>query len=430
MIYIMTIGLVLLLALGVPVGFSLGVAALFAYVESTAGNIVPSVVSRRLIYGLDNFLLLAIPLFILSAKIMNTAQITAKIFRFANSVVGFLPGGLGHANVVASLIFAGMSGAAVVDAAGLGQVELEAMEDGGYDKELAVGITAASSTIGPIFPPSLPMVVFGYMSGVSIGRLFLAGVVPGVMMTVILMVMVSYYAYKRDYPRLPFPSLIGLLKSFLDSLLPLLTPVILLGGIWTGFFTPTEAAGVAVFYALVIGIVVLRELGPKELAKVFLDTARETALIGFIVAAAGFYGWMLMRSGLTVQVASALLVISENPLVLLLVINILLLIVGCFLDPTVAILILTPLLMPAITRLGIDPVHFGVIMVLNLMIGLLTPPFGIVLFVMAQVSGLRFGSVVRSTAPFLAPLLAILILIVLVPELVLTLPEFVYGVLR
>lgn len=430
MIYFMSIGLVVLLVLGVPVGFSLGIAALFAYFESTAGAIVPSVISRRMMFGLNNFLLLAIPLFILSAKIMNTAKITSKIFGFAHTIVGFLPGGLGHANVVASLIFAGMSGAAVVDAAGLGQIEIEAMVDGGYDKEFSVAITAASSTIGPIFPPSLPMVVFGFMSGVSIGRLFLGGVVPGVLMTLILMIMVSIYAHRYGYPRLPIPSPKVVLKSFLDALLPLLTPVILLGGIWTGVFTPTEAAAVAVLYAMIIGKIALKELGWRELKQALMDTARETAIIGFIVAASGFYGWMLMRSGITVRVAQALMTLSDNPLIILLTINVFLLLVGCFLDPTVAILILTPILMPAIQRVGIDPVHFGVVMVLNLMIGLLTPPFGIVLFVMAQVSGLRFGSVVRSTAPFLLPLLIVLVLIVLFPGIVTALPNYMYSILR
>ncbi len=427
MIYLITIGLVVLLALGVPVAFSLGIAALVGYFQSTGGEIVTSVVSRRMMFGLNNFLLLAIPLFILSAKIMNTSKITAKIFGFANSMVGFLPGGLGHANVVASLIFSGMSGAAVVDAAGLGQIELEAMENGGYDRDFSVAITAASSTIGPIFPPSLPMVVFGFMSGVSIGRLFLGGVVPGLIMTGILMLMVSFYAHRYKYPRQPFPTFTILFKSFLDAILPLLTPVILLGGIWSGIFTPTEAAAVAVFYALVIGRIALKELGFRELKQVFMDTARETAIIGFIVAASGFYGWILMRSGLTVRVASALMTISDNPLIIMLTVNLFLLLVGCFLDPTVAILILTPILMPVIERVGIDPVHFGVVMVLNLMIGLLTPPFGIVLFVMSQVSGLRFGRVVRATAPFLAPLLIVLVLIVLFPGLVTALPDFVYA---
>ena len=427
MIYFITIGLVVLLALGVPVAFALGTAALFGYIQNDGGNMVMAVISRRMMFGLNNFLLLAIPLFILSAKIMNTAKITSKIFGFANSVVGFLPGGLGHANVVASLIFSGMSGAAVVDAAGLGQIELEAMQDGGYDRDFSVAITAASSTIGPIFPPSLPMVVFGFMSGVSVGRLFLGGVVPGLIMTAILMLMVSWYAHRRGYPRLKMLSVKELGRSFLDALLPLLTPVILLGGIWSGTFTPTEAAAVAVFYALVIGKIALKEIGIRELKQVFMDTARETAIIGFIVAASGFYGWILMRSGLTIRIAGALMSISDNPLMIFLVVNIFLLIIGCFLDPTVAILILTPILMPVIQRVGIDPVHFGVVMVLNLMIGLLTPPFGIVLFVMQQVSGLPYGRVVKATAPFLLPLLLVLVLIVLVPEVVTGLPDFLYA---
>lgn len=430
MILIITLGLIVLLAAGIPVGFSLGIAALVGYVENTGGEIVMSVISRRMRFGLNNFLLLAIPLFILSAKIMNTSKITAKIFDFAHSAVGFLPGGLGHANVVASLIFAGMSGAAVVDAAGLGQIELEAMEGGGYDREFSVAITAASSTIGPIFPPSLPMVVFGFMSGVSVGRLFMGGVVPGIIMTAILMLMVSWYAHKRGYPRLGMLSVREFFKSLSEAILPLMTPVILLGGIWTGYFTPTEASAVAVFYALVIGKIAQPDLTLKDIWHAFMDTARETALIGFIVAASGFYGWILMRSGLTVRFATMLMTLSDNPLVIFLVVNIFLLIIGCFLDPTVAILILTPIFMPVIERVGIDPLHFGIVMVLNLMIGLLTPPFGIVLFVMQQVSGLPFARVVRATAPFLLPLLAVLVLIVLVPEVVTALPNLVYGVGR
>jgi tripartite ATP-independent transporter DctM subunit len=427
MIYFITLGLIGMLSLGIPVAFALGGSALFGYLYNAGPNAVLSVISRRMMFGLNNFLLLAIPLFILSAKIMNSSKITSKIFGFAHSVVGFLPGGLGHANVVASLIFAGMSGAAVVDAAGLGQIELEAMQDGGYDKEFSVAITAASSTIGPIFPPSLPMVVFGFMSGVSVGRLFLGGVVPGLIMTVILMLLVSWYAHRRGYPRLGMLSFKGLVKSLLDAILPLLTPVILLGGIWSGAFTPTEAAAIAVLYALVIGKLALKELGYKEIKQVFIDTARETAIIGIIVAASGFYGWILMRSGLTVRIANTLMTISDNPLIIFLVVNLFLLVIGCFLDPTVAILILTPILMPVIQRVGIDPVHFGVVMVLNLMIGLLTPPFGIVLFVMQQVSGLSYGRVVKATAPFLLPLLIVLVLIVIFPDLVIGLPNMLYA---
>jgi tripartite ATP-independent transporter DctM subunit len=328
---------------------------------------------------------------------------------------------------VASLIFAGMSGAAVVDAAGLGQIELAAMTKNGYPAKFSVAVTAASSTIGPIFPPSLPMVVFSFVSGISVGRLFLGGVVPGLLMTVTLMLMVAFYAKKYHFPRQPFPTWRTAFQSLKDAFLPLLTPVILLGGIWLGVFTPTEAASVAVTYALFIGVLVVRELTLKDVVRVFLETARETAIIAFVVAASALYGWVLMRSGLTIRIAEGLLTISQSPLVILLIINFFLLVVGCFLDSTVAILILGPILMPVITKVGIDPVHFGVVMVLNLMIGLLTPPFGIVLFVMSQVSGLTFEDVVKSTLPFLLPLFVVLVLIVFFPGLVTTLPNLLMG---
>ena len=427
MILFLTLGLVIFLLLGMPVALALGLSSIAALIS---GGMVfqASIIAQKMQFGLQNFILLAIPLFILAAKLMNTAGITQKIFGFADTLVGFLPGGLAHANVVASLIFAGMSGAAVVDAAGLGQIELDAMEKGGYPKGFAVAVTSASSTIGPIFPPSLPMVVFSFVSGVSVGRLFLGGVVPGILMTAILMIMVAVYSKKNKYPRQPFPTWKIAARSFLDALLPLFTPIILLGGIWLGFVTPTEAAAVAVCYALLIGVVVLRELTWKDLVTAFYETAKETALIGFVVAASTLYGWVLMRSGMTIRVAEWLVALSDTPLVILLVINVFLLIIGCFLDSTVAILILGPILLPVIQHLGIDPVHFGVIMVLNLMIGLLTPPFGIVLFVMAQVSGLKFEAVVRATLPFLIPLFVVLILIVLFPGLVTALPDMVMGI--
>ena len=298
------------------------------------------------------------------------------------------------------------------------------MEDGGYDKEFSVAVTSASSTIGPIFPPSIPMLVFSLVSGVSVGKLFLGGVIPGLIMTGTLMMMVGWYAHKNHYPRCPLITVGMFVRGLAEAFLPLMTPVILLGGIWTGFFTPTEAAAVAVAYALLIGLLVFREIGVKELIQIFIDTAKETAVIGFIVSGAAFYGWILMRSGLTIKLAERITGFSANPLVILLVINIFLLIIGCFLDPTVAILILGPVLMPVITRVGIDPVHFGVVMVLNLMIGLLTPPFGVVLFVMAQISGLSFAQVVKSTLPFLIPLLVVLLLLIIFPGLVTVLPNF------
>ncbi|WP_319558896.1 TRAP transporter large permease [Marispirochaeta sp.] len=426
MILFLTLGLVIFLLMGMPVALALGLSSIGALIS---GGMIfqASIIAQKMQFGLQNFILLAIPLFILAAKLMNTAGITQKIFGFADTLVGFLPGGLAHANVVASLIFAGMSGAAVVDAAGLGQIELDAMEKGGYPKPFAVAVTCASSTIGPIFPPSLPFVVFSFVSGVSVGRLFLGGVVPGVLMTVILMLMVAFYSKKHKYPRQPFPTWKTALTSFLEALLPLFTPIILLGGIWLGFVTPTEAAAVAVCYALFIGVVVLQELSWRDLVQAFYETAKETAMIGFVVAASTLYGWVLMRSGMTIRMAEWLISISDSALVILFIINIFLLIVGCFLDSTVAILILGPILMPVIQRLGIDPVHFGVIMVLNLMIGLLTPPFGIVLFVMAEVSKLKFEKVVYATLPFLIPLFVVLILIVIFPGLVTWLPNLVMG---
>jgi tripartite ATP-independent transporter DctM subunit len=429
MIIALTLGMVVLLLVGLPVALALGLSSLAALILGGAA-FQPSILSTKMQFGLQNFVLIGIPLFILAAKLMNTAGITGKIFRFADTLVGFLPGGLGHSNVVASLIFSGMSGAAVVDAASLGQIELEAMKKAGYPRRFSVAITAGSSTIGPIFPPSIPMIVFSFASGVSVGRLFLGGVVPGLLMTVALMAMVTLYARRTDLPREPFPTWARASRAFADAFLPILTPVILLACIWSGVVTPTEAAAVAVCYALVIGVFVLRELSLKALVTVFVETARESAIIGFVIAAASLFGWVLMRSGMTVQIAEALLAFSSNPLVILLLINLFLLAVGCFLDSTVAILIFAPIFLPVVTAVGIDPVHFGVVMVLNLMLGLLTPPFGMVLFVMAQISGMQFEEVVKATIPVLIPLLLVLVLITLVPSLVTGLPDLLMGVAR
>ena len=422
-LYLVTLGLVVLFVIGIPIGFSLGIAGFLGYISESGSRIIVDMMAQRMQSGVNNFLLLAIPLFILAAKLMNTGGITHRIFNFARALVGFLPGGLGHANTVASLIFSGMSGAAVVDAAGLGQIELEAMREGGYDDDFSVAITAASSTIGPIFPPSIPMVIFGLVAELSIGRLFLGGVVPGLFMTVLLMLMVSWYASRKGYRRSPFPPLKTLLVYTAKAILPLLTPAILLGGIWTGHFTATEAAAVAVAYALVLGLLVYREIALKDIGPILIATTKETAAIGFIVCAANFFGWLLMRSGLTISLAEGIGAMSTEPLVILLGINVFLLIVGCFMEPVVAILILGPVLMPVITKVGIDPLHFGVVMVLNLMIGLLTPPFGVVLFVMAGVSKMPFERVIKATFPFLLPLVIVLIMITIFPWFVTALPD-------
>jgi len=423
-ILMLTLGLVVFLMMGLPVALALGLSALGATIIGGT-PLQFTILSQKMQFALQNYILLAIPLFILAAKLMNTAGISMRIFRFADTLVGFLPGGLGHANILGSLIFSGMSGAAVVDAAGIGQIEHEAMTRSGYPSKFAVACTAASSIIGPIFPPSIPMVVFSFVSGVSVGRLFLGGVVPGLLMTATLMVWVALQAKKHNYPRQPFPTLEAARKSFAEAVVPLMAPVILLGGIWTGIFTPTEAAGVASLYALLVGVFVLRELSFRDLVEAFTATARETAVIGFLVAGSAFYGWVLMRTGLTLKLAEALVGISRDPAVILILINVFLLVVGCFLDSTVAILILGPIFMPVLAAAGIDPVHFGVVMVLNLMIGLMTPPFGMILFVMQQVSGLSFEDVVKACMPTIVPLLVVLVLITFIPSLVTWLPNLV-----
>jgi tripartite ATP-independent transporter DctM subunit len=422
MILMLTLGLVVFLSMGMPVALALGLSALGA--SLLGGGPTPfTILAQKMQFALQNYVLLAIPLFILAAKLMNTAGISLRIFRFADTLVGFLPGGLGHANILGSLIFSGMSGAAVVDAAGLGQIEIEAMTKSGYPPKFSAACTASSSIIGPIFPPSIPMVVFSFVSGVSVGKLFLGGVIPGLLMTVTLMIWVAVQAKRHNYPRKPFPTADIAKKAFAEAVIPLIAPVILLGGIWSGIFTPTEAAGVAALYALTVGVFVMRELTFKDLVVAFKATARETAMIGFLVAASAFYAWVLMRTGLTLKMAEWLVGISRTPWVILILINFFLLVVGCFLDTTVAILILGPVFMPVISAVGIDPVHFGVVMVLNLMIGLMTPPFGMILFVMQQVSGLSFENVVKACMPTLIPLVVVLLLMTFIPALVTWVPN-------
>ncbi len=426
MLILMTVGLVFFMALGMPVSYALCLIAGIGYYINIGPDAfwdLTTAISQRMSYSLSNFLLLSIPFFILAAKLMNSSGITSRIFHFANVVVGFLPGGLGHANVVASLIFAGMSGTAVSDAAGLGQIELKAMTDHGYDMKYSVGITAASSTIGPIFPPSVPMVMYSLISGASVGYLFIGGVLPGLVMTLSLMGLILIIARRKKYYQYKKPTLADVAAACRAVFLPLMTPVILLFGIWGGYFTPSEAAVVAFSYSLILSALVYREMGLRHLGAVFKETAKETASIGFIICASAFYGWVLARSGVTAQMGNMLREIATTPLGMLFVINIFLLVVGCFLEATAAILVVGPILMPITNSLGIDPVHFGVIMVLNLMLGLLTPPFGVVLFIMQKISGLSFVDVVKGTVPFLIPLFIVLALVTVFPWFTTFLPK-------
>jgi TRAP-type C4-dicarboxylate transport system permease large subunit len=419
-----------------------------------------------MIGGIDSFPLLAVPFFILAGNLMNNAGITNRIYSYALALVGWLKGGLGHVNVVGSVVFAGMSGTAIADAAGLGTIEVKAMTDHGYSPEFAVGVTAASATLGPIIPPSLPFVIYGMMANVSVGALFIAGILPGVLLAILMMITVAYFAHKNGWgadikfvwsrvakalietavvvvwplamwlivPVIGLPPqltvLIGLALLFVldrifkfQAVLPIMTPVLLIGGMTTGIFTPTEGAIAACVWAMLLGFVWYRTLSFKMFVKVCLDTVETTSTVLFIVAAASIFGWMLTATGVTSAISNWVLGFTKEPWVFLLLANLLMLFVGCFLEPTAAITILVPILMPICLQLGIDPVHFGLVMVLNLMIGLLHPPMGMVLFVLARVAKLSVERTTVAILPWLVPLLAALVLITYVPSVVLWLPR-------
>ncbi len=412
-----------LLVIGVPVAVSLGVASL---VYILIAGLPEVVLIHNMINGIDSFPLLAIPFFILAGHLMNTAGITTKIFAFARALVGWMHGGLGHVNVGASVIFAGMSGAAVADAGGLGNVEIKAMRDAGYDTDFSVGITAASSTIGPIIPPSLPLVIFGVMASASIGELFAAGLVPGLLMALSLMVMVAVYSRRRSYPRDAAFDLCRLWTTLKSAFFPLLTPIIVVGGIVTGAFTPTEAAVAAVAYSLFLGLAVYRSLNWRHLIRVSLDTIETSAAILMIVAAATIFAWILTANQVATLLGDSLLVLTENRIILLLIIMAIVLLIGMFMETIAAITILVPVLMPIAAKVGIDPVHLGIIVILNLMIGLLTPPVGMVLYVLSDVAGVRFEQCVKATMPFLVPLVIVLLAITFFPQLALWLPTAIY----
>ena len=424
LIAIMLVVLFSLLIIGVPVGIALAGSSMLWVLMS--GSVPDFVVIHRMVSGVDSFPLLAIPFFILAGNLMNSAGITNRIFAFATACIGWLRGGLGHVNIIASVLFAGMSGAAVADAGGLGTIEIKAMRDAGYDDDFAVAVTAASSTIGPIIPPSLPMVVYGVMASASVGQLFTAGFIPGLLMAVALMLLVAWYAKKRNYPRDKRFSIRLLGTTFKRAFLSLMTPVIIVGGILTGVFTPTEAAISACVYALILGVVVYRTLTWKRLFHVSMDTIETSAIILFIVAAASIFAWILTSNRVTEQFANILMGMTENPLLILLMLNLVLFIVGCFMETVAAITILVPVLLPIAVGVGVDPVHFGVIMVLNLMIGLLTPPVGMVLYVLSRVAGISFERCSAATLPFLFPLLVVLALITFVPTFSMWLPTLIY----
>jgi tripartite ATP-independent transporter DctM subunit len=418
---IMALLFIVVLMIGVPVFIALAGSS-FVYTHFIAG-LPDFVILHRMAGGIDSFPLLAVPFFILAGNLMNSAGITNRIYDFAVACAGWMRGGLAHVNIIGSVIFSGMSGTAIADAAGLGTIEIKAMRDHGYDIELSVGVTAASATLGPIIPPSLPFVIYGMMANVSIGALFLGGVIPGLVMTIFMMLYVWYCARRDNIPRDAMFRWRTLAGTTVAALPALMTPVIILGGMTFGWFTPTEAAIAACVWALILGLLLYRSLNFKQFYKVSMDTIETTAGVLLVVAAASLFGWVLTTTRLTEAAADALLSVTDNKYVILLLINILLLVVGCFLETIAAISILVPVRMPILLKVGIDPIHFGVVMTLNLMIGLLHPPLGMVLFVLSRIAKLSIERTTIAILPWLIPLLLSLIAITLIPDLTLWLPR-------
>lgn len=423
---IFAVVLLIALLLGIPIVFSLGFTSMFVIAVERGITAIPfEAIAQRLVFGINNFPILAIPCFLLAGKLMNEAGITVAIFRFANSLVGHLPGGLGHANVVASVIFSGMSGSAIGDIVAMGPVEIRAMREAGFPHKFSVAITAASSLIGPIIPPSIPMVFYGVLAGVSIGSLFIGGIIPGLLMAASLMVWVYIQAKRHNYPQGAF-AWTETWESFKAALVPLGTPVILIGGIWVGVFTPTEAAAAAVLYVIIMGML-HRTLTVGRFIPIVRETVRETAMLLFILACGSLYGWVMVRLRVPYTILDFFISTISSPMMVIIILVLFFLLMGCFLSVVVIINITVPIITPILAQYGIDPLYFGLVAIVTLMIGVLTPPFGNVLFALTLISGLSFEDVVKAILPPIIPILVVVVLLILFPPLSTFLPKLALG---
>lgn len=380
----------------------------------------------RYLYSLDSFTLTAIPLFIFTGNLMNVSGITRRLFRFADVLVGRVPGGLAQVNIFASLIFSGMSGAALADVGGLGRIEIEAMTDRGFPKGFSAGVTIASATVGPIFPPSIPLVLFGAVTGTSIIKLLLAGITPAIIAVILMMIMTAYIAVRRQYPRRDkAPTVREVIVSLIPALPALMAPVLLIGGMLSGLFTPTEAASFVVAYMLLIGILVYRDFSFKHLIVAAVETIKQTAAICIILAAAALFGWVMTVENVPTLFMQAMTPFMNNRVLLLIVVNLLMFIVGMFLDSNTATLIVIPIIMPTLLHAGLDPVHVGIVIVFNLMLGLMTPPLGLSLLMVTNMVKLPLGKVFRESSQYFIPLIATLGIITFIPVITLWIPNFV-----
>jgi len=417
------LGLLGLLAVGVPIGLAMAVVAL---VGVWFAGVPLTIVVQRMAFGLDSFTLVQIPLFLLMGNLMNVSGVTHRIYDLCTALVGHWKAGLAQVNVLGSVVFSGLSGSALADAAGMGTIEIKAMVRHGYTPAFSAAVTAASATLGPIIPPSIAAVIYAFIANVSVGRILMSGIIPGILMAAAMMATIWWRARKQDYPPIPRPPMRKVASDAWRALPALAAPVLLLMGMRTGWFTPTEVAAVAVTYALALGIL-YREMTWRELVASIRDTAIGSGAIMIIVAGAFAFAWILAQQQVPQRFTALVLGYDMSPLAFMLVVNVILLLLGMVLDTAAILLLVTPVVVPAAQAIGIDLVYFGMVMIVNLCIGLIHPPVGMALFVVARTAEVPVHKVAWEALPYVWALLVVLIVLILVPELTLWLPNYIYG---
>jgi C4-dicarboxylate transporter DctM subunit len=421
-VFVLIISFVFFLLIGVPIAFVLGLTPLMAMM--TQGETPLILAAQRIFTGIDSPILMAVPFFILAGNIMSAGSMTGRLVAFCNILVGWLRGGLAYVNVVISMIFAGITGAAVADTSAVGSILIPAMKKEGYDTDFAAAVTATSSTIGPIIPPSIPFIIYGVLAEVSIASLFLAGFVPGVLLGLFQMGVVGYYSRKRQYPKGRLPSLKEALKGVGDAVLVLMLPIIILGGILSGIFTPTESACIASFYALFISFFVYRDIRVRDLPRILINTGATSSLVMLVISMASIFSWLLAVEEVPQLVTEIVLKATANKYLILLFLNAILLIVGTFMETGASLIILTPVLLPLMVQIGVDPLHFGVILVLNLVIGLTTPPVGVCLFIACSIGKTSLERLSRAILPFLLASIVVLLICTYWESLIMAIPIY------
>lgn len=423
-IAVFVISFLVFMLIGVPITFALGATSIITGFLLWGPSGLPlATFAQRAVSGVNNFTTLAIPLFLICGKLMNRGNITKKIFALAQDLVGRFPGGLGYVNILASVIFAGMSGSAPADAAGLGQIEIKAMTENGFDKNFSAAVTGSSALISPIIPPSVSMVMYGVLSGTSVSALFMGGVIPGALMAIAMGVVVFYFSVKRNYPRSEPPTFKKFLFDFKEAILPLLGPVIIVGGIWSGLFTPSESAAVAVLYMIVLCLFVYKSMTLKDIWQLFKESLVDCASILMIMASVSIYGYVLNLTNVPRLLAEAILSVTTNQTLIMLLLTAFLLFIGCFMSTMQSIILFTPIFLPLLQAANVNLLVFGVVMCIALAVGQMTPPFGTVLFITTKVSGVSLNRLVKESLPFLASVVVAILLCIFIPQLVTLLPS-------